>query len=179
MIKDISIGEIIKYDLETLEKWISELYLNLDDSPKKIVEPIINDLLNRTRNIIKIVLPYLSIDREVSILSAGEAQRLKISNIIDSSLTGVIYVLDEPTTGLHPKDIEKILQLLNKLKEKDNSIFVIENALKVITYADYIIDLGIDGGTKGGNIVACGTPKEIIEDNDSYTARYIKEFIKK
>lgn len=174
VIKDISIGEIIKYDLETLEKWINELYSNLDESPKKIVEPIINDLLNRTRNIIKIGLSYLSIDREVSTLSGGEAQRLKLSNIIDSSLTGVIYVLDEPTTGLHPKDVSKLLKALKALRDLGNTVLVIEHDTDFIKECDYILDFGPEAGVKGGNIVAKGTVNEIINNQSSITGKYLK-----
>ncbi|MGL5327986.1 MAG: excinuclease ABC subunit UvrA [Peptostreptococcaceae bacterium] len=173
-IKNISIGELIKYDLETLEKWINELYVNLENSSKQILKPIINDLLGRTKNIIKIGLAYLSIDREVSTLSGGEAQRLKLSNIIDSSLTGVIYILDEPTTGLHPKDVSKLLDAVKVLRDLGNTVIVIEHDTDFINECDYIIDFGPGAGVNGGNIVAHGSIKDIINNPSSITGKYLR-----
>lgn len=173
-INNISIEQVIKYDLETLEKWIDELYLNLHNPAKKIVEPIITDLLSRSRNIIKIGLPYLSIDREVSTLSGGESQRLKLSNIIDSSLTGVIYILDEPTTGLHPKDVSKLLKALKVLRDLGNTVVVIEHDTDFINECDYIIDFGPEAGVNGGNIVAYGTVEDLKNNENSVTGKYLK-----
>jgi excinuclease ABC subunit A len=112
-------------------------------------------------------------------LSGGEAQRIKLATELSKKATGnTLYILDEPTTGLHPDDIKKLVLVLKKLVEKGNTILVIEHNLDVVKNSDWIIDLGPEGGEKGGYIVCEGTPLEIIKNKKSYTAKYLKEEIK-
>ncbi len=113
-------------------------------------------------------------------LSGGEAQRVKLATELSKRSTGdTIYVLDEPTTGLHSADVHKLILVLEKLVQGGNSIVVIEHNLDVIKTADYIIDMGPEGGDGGGQVVASGTPEEVMKSNKSYTGKYLKKYLKK
>ena len=112
-------------------------------------------------------------------LSGGEAQRVKLSTELSKKSTGnTLYFLDEPTTGLHFEDINKLLKILNRLVDAGNTVIVIEHNLEVIKTADHIIDLGPDGGNMGGNVIAVGTPEEIVTSARSYTGKYLKSYLK-
>ena len=127
----------------------------------------------RLKAMIEVGLPYLSLGQPLSTLSGGERQRVKLAKDLDKK--GNIYILDEPTTGLHASDIKSIMQLLEKLVKKGNTVIVIEHNLDVMKQADYIIDIGPDGGSGGGEVVFTGTPKEMLESADTITARYLKK----
>lgn len=121
-------------------------------------------------------LGYIKLGQQAPTLSGGEAQRVKLATELSKVSTGkTIYLLDEPTTGLHFEDVRILLKLLNKLVDKGNTVVVIEHNLDVIKCADMIIDLGPEGGEKGGQIIATGTPEEILNSKQSYTAKYLKE----
>ncbi len=123
-------------------------------------------------------LGYIEIGQPAPTLSGGEAQRVKLSKELSKKGTGkTIYILDEPTTGLHADDIQKLLAVLNRLVELGNTVVVIEHNLDVIKTADYIIDLGPEGGDEGGYVVGCGTPEEIVEIKNSYTGRFLKKVL--
>lgn len=124
---------------------------------------------------IEVGLPYLSLGQPLSTLSGGERQRLKLAKYLDKK--GNIYVLDEPTTGLHASDVEKIMELLDNLVSRGNTVIVIEHNLDVMKQADYLIDVGPDGGTSGGEIVFTGTPKEMAEKAETITAKYLRKEI--
>ncbi len=125
-------------------------------------------------------LGYIKIGQPATTLSGGEAQRVKLATELARRATGkTIYILDEPTTGLHTADVHKLLEVLDKLTETGNTVLVIEHNLDVIKSADYIIDLGPEGGNKGGTLVCCGTPEEIAQCKESYTGRYLKEQLNK
>ena len=112
-------------------------------------------------------------------LSGGEAQRVKLATELSKRDTGkTFYILDEPTTGLHFQDIEHLLGVLNKLVDKGNTVLVIEHNLDIVKMADHIIDLGPEGGRKGGTIIAKGTPEQLIKVKKSYTAKFLKEELK-
>ncbi|MBO5857294.1 MAG: excinuclease ABC subunit UvrA, partial [Clostridia bacterium] len=111
-------------------------------------------------------------------LSGGEAQRVKLATELSKRSTGrTIYILDEPTTGLHSADVSKLLEVLNRLVDAENSIVVIEHNLDVIKTADFIIDLGPEGGNGGGTVVATGTPEEVAKNKKSYTGQYLKRIL--
>ena len=113
-------------------------------------------------------------------LSGGEAQRIKLATELSKRSTGkTIYILDEPTTGLHFADVHKLVDILSKLTEGGNTVIVIEHNLEVIKTADYIIDIGPEGGNKGGTVVAQGTPEEICKAEQSYTGKYLKKYLDK
>ncbi len=124
-------------------------------------------------------LGYVKIGQPATTLSGGEAQRVKLATELSRRPTGrTIYILDEPTTGLHADDVSKLIQVLQKLVDSGNTVVVIEHNLDVIKTADYIIDLGPEGGDKGGEVVVCGTPEEVVQCERSYTGRYLKKMLK-
>ena len=124
-------------------------------------------------------LGYIKLGQPSTELSGGEAQRIKLAAELSKKSTGkTLYILDEPTTGLHFADVDKLIQVLNKLVDAGNTVVVIEHNLDVIKVSDYIIDLGPDGGFRGGNIVAQGTPEEVAEVESSYTGQYLKKMLK-
>jgi len=123
-------------------------------------------------------LGYVHLGQPATTLSGGEAQRVKLSRELSKLGTGkTLYILDEPTTGLHFADIDKLLSVLNRLVDKENTILVIEHNPDVIKVADYIIDLGPEGGEEGGELVACGAPEEIVRNKRSYTGEILKKFL--
>ena len=123
-------------------------------------------------------LGYIRLGQAATTLSGGEAQRVKLASELCKPATGrTFYILDEPTTGLHFADVDKLLQVLQRLVDRGNTVLVIEHNLDVIKAADYIIDLGPDGGDKGGRLVFAGTPEDIVRHPTSYTGQYLKQFI--
>ena len=123
-------------------------------------------------------LGYIRLGQAATTLSGGEAQRVKLATELSRRSTGkTIYILDEPTTGLHTADVHKLLEVLQRLVEAGDTVVVIEHNLDVIKTADYIIDLGPEGGDKGGTLVATGTPEEVAKSKKSYTAVYIKQVL--
>ena len=125
-------------------------------------------------------LSYIHIGQRATTLSGGEAQRIKLSKELSRRATGrTVYILDEPTTGLHFEDVRKLLEVLHSLVNQGNTVIVIEHNLEVIKTVDWIIDLGPEGGHEGGQIVAQGTPEDVIKVKKSYTARYLKPYLKK
>ena len=124
-------------------------------------------------------LDYIKLGQASTTLSGGEAQRIKLSRELSKTSTGqTLYILDEPTTGLHFDDIKKLLEVLQRLVAMGNTIIVIEHNLDVIKCADYIIDLGPDGGEDGGEIIAKGTPEVVSKNKKSYTGKYLKNVLK-
>ncbi len=125
-------------------------------------------------------LSYVKLGQPSTTLSGGEAQRIKLATELSRRSTGkTIYILDEPTTGLHFADVHKLVDILQRLAEGGNTILVIEHNLDVIKTADYIIDIGPEGGDRGGTIVATGTPEEVAKNENSYTGYYIDKILKK
>ena len=124
-------------------------------------------------------LGYIKIGQPATTLSGGEAQRVKLATELSKRATGrTIYILDEPTTGLHTADVHKLIEVLQKLVDTGNTVVVIEHNLDVIKTADYVVDLGPEGGDKGGTVVACGTPEEIAAVEKSYTGQYLRSVLK-
>jgi len=124
-------------------------------------------------------LGYIKLGQPATTLSGGEAQRIKLAAELSKSSKGkTVYILDEPTTGLHFEDVKKLMEVLQRLVNRGNSVIIIEHNLDVIKTADYIIDIGPEGGDRGGTIVACGTPEEIVEVKKSYTGKYLKKYLK-
>ena len=128
--------------------------------------------------LISVGLGYLKLGQEMATLSGGEAQRIKLSRELAKRSTGkTLYLLDEPTTGLHSDDIKKLLEVLHKLVDKGNTMVIIEHNLDVIKNADYMIDLGPDAGERGGSCMAVGTPEEIAKNPNSVTGKYLKNVL--
>jgi len=138
-----------------------------------VVSSLIREIQRRLETLTGLGLSYLTIDRPVATLSHGEIQRIKLSEQINSGLTGITYLLDEPTMGLHPSETERLIEVIRELKNKGNTIVIVEHDRKVIRSADYMIDLGPGAGIGGGNIVAQGTPEELIRNPRSVTGKYL------
>ena len=152
---------------DVLDMRIEEAYTFFANFP--IIVRILKTLLD-------VGLGYMQLGQSSTTLSGGEAQRVKLSSELGKTQTGhTLYLLDEPTTGLHFADIQNLLNVLQRLTDYGNTVIVIEHNLDVIKVADYIIDLGPEGGEAGGQIVATGSPEEIIKNNKSYTAAFLKE----
>ncbi|MCB0845046.1 MAG: excinuclease ABC subunit UvrA, partial [Bacteroidetes bacterium] len=169
-----------RYNRETLEvrykgKSISDvLDMNISDALEFF------DALPRIKRKIKTIhdvgLGYITLGQPATTLSGGEAQRIKISSELSRKDTGnTLYILDEPTTGLHFQDIEMLLKVLNQLVERGNTVLVIEHNMDVIKVADHVIDLGPEGGKRGGEILIAGTPEEVAECEGSFTGRFLKK----
>ena len=161
--------EALKYSyrgkniIEILDMSVEDAYEFFRDNSK---------ISKRLKAMLEVGLPYLSLGQPLSTLSGGERQRVKLAKDLDKK--GNIYILDEPTTGLHASDIKSIMSLLEKLVKRGNTVIVIEHNLDVMKQADYIIDIGPDGGTGGGEVVFTGTPAEMIQSSDTITARYLR-----
>jgi excinuclease ABC subunit A len=140
----------------------------------------ISAIRTKLATLIEVGLGYIKLGQAATTLSGGEAQRMKLAKELSKKGTGkTIYLLDEPTTGLHSDDINKLLFVLNKLVDSNNTVIVIEHNLDVIKCADHVIDLGPEGGDKGGEIVALGTPEDIAQNKKSYTGYYLKKTLSK
>lgn len=134
----------------------------------------------RLQTLGEVGLGYLQLGQSATTLSGGEAQRVKISSeLYRAHLQKTIYLLDEPTVGLHYEDVRKLIEILQRLVEKGNTVVVIEHNLDLIKSADYIIDIGPDGGARGGKIVAKGTPEDVAKSEKSYTGQYLKKVLKR
>lgn len=173
-----------RYNRETLEvkykgKSISDVLDMTVEEALKFFENI-PSIKNKVQALHDVGLDYIKLGQPATTLSGGEAQRVKLASELSRKSTGkTIYLLDEPTTGLHMYDIKKLIEILNRLVDNGNSVVVIEHNLDVIKCADYIIDLGPEGGDKGGTIVAQGTPEEVAKVDKSYTAKYLNKIMKK
>lgn len=176
--REVTIGgmniiELSQVPLYKVDEWIKRLPECVSEKGLAIARPIIDDLQERVRRLLDVGVGYLSMERSAPTLSAGEAQRLRLASLLGSGLTGVLYVLDEPTTGLHARDTKKLMNVLTKLRDMGNTILVIEHDTEVMRAADYIIDIGPFAGKNGGEVVAAGKPEEIVTSKNSLTARYI------
>ena len=135
-------------------------------------------ILNKIKVLQDVGLGYIRLGQSSTTLSGGESQRVKLATELSKEDTGkTLYILDEPTTGLHFEDIRVLLGVLNRLVEKGNTVIVIEHNLDVIKSADYIIDMGPDGGRGGGELLSCGTPEEVAERTVGYTPKFLKEVL--
>jgi excinuclease ABC subunit A len=171
-----------RYNRETLEieykgKNISEI---LDMSVGDAYEFFnkIPSLERRLKVLEDVGLDYIKLGQPATTLSGGEAQRIKLATELSKMSRGhTIYILDEPTTGLHFEDIRKLLEVLNRLVEKGNTVIIIEHNLDVVKTTDYVIDIGPEGGDGGGEVIATGTPEEIVKSKNSYTGKYLKKLL--
>jgi excinuclease ABC subunit A len=133
---------------------------------------------NKIQTLYDVGLSYIKLGQPSTELSGGEAQRIKLATELSRRSTGrTIYILDEPTTGLHFADVSKLIEILQRLTDAGNTVVVIEHNLDVIKTADYLIDMGPEGGDGGGQVIAGGTPEEVAENPVSYTGRYVKKYL--
>ncbi len=172
-----------RYNRETLEvKYKGKsIYDVLDMTVEEALDffASVPSIKRKIQTLYDVGLSYIRLGQPSTTLSGGEAQRIKLATELSRRSTGkTIYILDEPTTGLHFADVHKLVEILHRLAENGNSVFVIEHNLDVIKTADYIIDMGPEGGDGGGTVVAQGTPEEIAEIPESYTGQYVKKYLK-
>lgn len=170
---EMSIDKFNSLTVTEAEKYISKLPKHISESENQIAEEIISEIRNRLNFLQDVGLSYLTLDRESGTLSGGEAQRIRLATQIGSGLTGVLYILDEPSIGLHQRDNEKLLNTLEKLRDTGNTVIVVEHDLETIKRADYVIDLGPAAGKHGGELVASGTANEVQKVKESLTGQYL------
>lgn len=173
-IEDKNIYDLSVMDIEDLLAWFEQLPGKLDERQLKIGGEIIKEISNRLGFLCDVGLDYLSLDRSSMTLSGGESQRIRLATQIGSQLVNVLYILDEPSIGLHQRDNEKLINSLKKLKDEGNTVIVVEHDREMMEKADYIIDMGPGAGRLGGKVVFAGTPKEIA-GSDSLTAQYLND----
>ncbi|GIW21229.1 MAG: UvrABC system protein A [Candidatus Sericytochromatia bacterium] len=166
-----SIIDVTEYSIDDFFKWINNLKLTKRENI--ISQQVLKEIKERTEFLINVGLNYLTLSRSAMTLSGGEAQRIRLATQIGSGLTGVLYVLDEPSIGLHQRDNARLINTLKKLRDLGNTVIVVEHDKETIEESDYIIDIGPKAGLHGGNIVAQGSLKDIINNRDSITSDYL------
>lgn len=174
-VNNTHLPELSLLSLEELYSWIEALEGNLTEKAYSFIEVYLLDLITKISRIINVGLGYLSLDRQTITLSGGELQRIKLAATLDSDLTGIIYILDEPTIGLHPKDTEGIVAILKKLRDLGNTVIVIEHDPDLMQAADYVVDIGPGSGKYGGKIIGQGTLQELINQELSVTGAYLNK----
>ncbi len=172
-IDDLNISEVTKKSISEAKKWFENLNNTLPEKEKKIAQHILKEINERLDFLLNVGLNYLTLSRESGTLSGGESQRIRLASQIGSGLTGVLYVLDEPSIGLHQKDNIKLINALKRLRDLGNTVIVVEHDTETMENADHIIDLGPRAGNEGGNIVAQGDLKKIIDNENSITGNYL------
>ena len=178
-INNLNISEVTEKSIDLAQKWFANLENFFNEKENKIAQHILKEINERLNFLLNVGLNYLTLSRESGTLSGGEAQRIRLASQIGSGLTGVLYVLDEPSIGLHQRDNKKLITALKKLRDLGNTVIVVEHDIETMESSDHIIDIGPEAGLKGGQIVAEGEVKEIIKNEKSITADYLsgKKFI--
>ncbi len=174
-INNLNISEVTRKSISDAKKWFSNLNEKLDEKEKKIAQHILKEINERLSFLLNVGLDYLTLSRESGTLSGGESQRIRLASQIGSGLTGVIYVLDEPSIGLHQKDNVKLINALKRLRDLGNTVIVVEHDTETMENADHIIDLGPEAGVDGGNVVAQGDIKTIMNNKNSITGSYLSK----
>jgi excinuclease ABC subunit A len=169
--KDIS--QVTEMSILAASKWFGDLNKSLTPKQREIAARILKEINERLGFLMNVGLEYLTLARASGTLSGGESQRIRLASQIGSGLTGVLYVLDEPSIGLHQRDNERLLTTLKRLRDLGNSVLVVEHDEDAIRQADYLVDMGLAAGIHGGRVVAAGTPAEVMKSTESITAQYL------
>ena len=167
------IGELVKYSISDCLIWINGISSNLTKQKNEIAAAIIKEIQERLGFLVNVGLNYLTLSRNSGTLSGGESQRIRLASQIGSGLTGVLYVLDEPSIGLHQRDNGRLLGTLKDLRDQGNTVIVVEHDEEAIRSADYVFDIGPGAGINGGEVVAFGTPQQIEKNKNSITGQYL------
>ena len=167
-----NIGELVQMDVAELSEWFADLPNHLSEKQQVIAVEVMKEITARLQFLLDVGLNYLSLNRSSKSLSGGEAQRIRLATQIGSQLVGVLYILDEPSIGLHQRDNERLIKSLESLRDIGNSVIVVEHDKDMIERADYVIDIGPKAGRFGGQIISKGTPKELLKEN-TITAQYM------
>lgn len=176
-IGDKNIGELIQMDVETLIDWFKKVPYQLTEKQVAIGSEVLKEITTRLSFLQDVGLTYLSLNRSSRTLSGGEAQRIRLATQIGSQLVGVLYILDEPSIGLHQRDNERLIKSLESLRDLGNSVLVVEHDKDMIERADYVIDIGPKAGKNGGKIISEGTPAQLLKE-DTLTANYLNGKLK-
>ena len=170
---DKNISELASMDIAELREWLDEAEKHLDKQQQQIATEILKEIRTRLDFLLDVGLDYLALNRQSASLSGGESQRIRLATQIGSQLVNVLYILDEPSIGLHQRDNERLIRSLKELRDLGNTVIVVEHDKDMMLAADYIIDIGPKAGRKGGEVVFQGTPKEMLKAN-TLTAQYLK-----
>ncbi|MFQ6079073.1 MAG: excinuclease ABC subunit UvrA, partial [Thermodesulfobacteriota bacterium] len=167
----MSLADIVRLSVKDLLQYFESITLNTRDM--EIARGILKEITERLRFMVNVGLDYLSLDRTVTTLSGGEAQRIRLATQIGSSLVGVLYILDEPSIGLHQRDNIRLLNTLKELRDLGNTVIVVEHDEETIRRADYVVDMGPGAGINGGTVIFSGTPRELLDSEQSATGKYL------
>lgn len=169
-----SIAEVSGWGLQQLFAWVSGLERKLSsEKEKEVARSLLTQVVSRLSFLIAVGVEYLTLDRPAATLSAGEGQRIRLASQVGSGLTGVLYILDEPTVGLHSRDTQRLIETLKKLRDLGNTLVVVEHDREVLEQADWILDFGPKAGKEGGEVVAEGTPEQLKQMSSSLTGKYL------
>ena len=168
-----SISELVEMPVVELQRWLGELDSRLTPAELKTTERLLAELRSRTAYLVDVGLGYLTLSRESRSLSGGESQRINLATSLGSSLVGSMYILDEPSIGLHSRDTERLIGVLRRLRDLGNTVIVVEHDEDIIRAADYLVDIGPEAGRLGGEVVFCGIPKDLKKAKRSLTAEYL------
>jgi len=171
-VADKNISELAQMDLLELQKWFNDLEQNLNERQSRIAHEIIREITNRIKFLLDVGLDYITLNRPARSLSGGESQRIRLATQIGSQLVGVLYILDEPSIGLHQRDNLRLIKALKDLRDIGNSVIVVEHDKEMILSSDFIVDIGPGAGIHGGKVVATGSPEE-MKDNKTITCEYL------
>ena len=174
---DKNISELSTMDISELREWLDEAQRHLDSKQSQIAYEIIKEMRTRIDFLLEVGLDYLSLDRQSATLSGGESQRIRLATQIGSQLVNVLYILDEPSIGLHQRDNERLIKSLKELRDIGNTVIVVEHDKDMMLNADYVIDIGPKAGRKGGEVVFQGTPKEMLKQH-TITSDYLNGIMK-
>ena len=174
-IDNCDINFVSQLSIEKALKWFQKLDHKLSNYQKEIASNILKEIIDRLSFLNNVGLNYLQLSRSSATLSGGESQRIRLASQIGSGLTGVLYVLDEPSIGLHQRDNKKLIKTLKKLRDLGNSVIVVEHDEETILESDYVIDIGVGAGINGGNVVATGKPSVIKKNKKSITGQYLSK----
>ncbi|MBZ9738536.1 MULTISPECIES: excinuclease ABC subunit UvrA [unclassified Mesorhizobium] len=167
------IGEVTEQSIRNADKWFTDLPAQLNDKQNEIAVRVLKEIRERLRFLNDVGLDYLTLSRNSGTLSGGESQRIRLASQIGSGLTGVLYVLDEPSIGLHQRDNTRLLDTLKHLRDIGNTVIVVEHDEDAILHADYVVDMGPAAGIHGGEIIAQGTPQQVMANPNSITGKYL------
>ena len=172
-VNGLDIMEASEMSIKKARDWFSRVESKLSPKKAEIAHKILKEIIDRLSFLNNVGLDYLSLSRQSGTLSGGEAQRIRLASQIGSGLTGVLYVLDEPSIGLHQRDNDRLLETLNRLRDIGNTVIVVEHDEDAIRSADFLVDMGPGAGQKGGHVVASGTVEEVLANEESLTAQYL------
>ena len=171
-VNDKNIAQLSRMDIAELRDWMADLHNHMTPTKWKIAQEIVKEILSRLNFMLDVGLDYVSLNRASATLSGGESQRIRLATQIGSQLVNVLYILDEPSIGLHQRDNQRLIDSLKKLRDEGNTVIVVEHDKDMMLNADYIVDIGPKAGRRGGNVVFAGTPKQMLKES-TLTADYL------